>query len=188
MRTKLNSLAESSDEQLWRLYRQGDRAALELLVRRHEDRLARIAYRITGSIHDAEDARHSVFVRLLQSPDDPVELANVAAWLTRCTVNEALSRVRKRARETRLKSVWARRSNSGNSAGDSLPHRGEVDDELRAALLQLSDDDRVLLALRFDDDLTFREIGEAVARPPSTVKSQVAKAIARLRALLGPRE
>lgn len=161
---------------------------METLVRRHEDRLARIAYRITGSIHDAEDARHSVFVRLLRLPDSQVELANVAAWLTRCTVNEALSRVRRRTRETRLKSVWARRSNSGNSASDSLPHRGEAGDDLRAALLQLSDDDRVLLALRFDDDLSFREIGEVVRRPPSTVKSQVANAIRRLRTLLEPLE
>jgi RNA polymerase sigma-70 factor (ECF subfamily) len=51
-------------------------------------------------------------------------------------------------------------------------------------MLQLEPEARALLALRFDEDLTFSEIAAALDRPVSTVKSQVARAVSRLRALL----
>ncbi|MCA9202873.1 MAG: sigma-70 family RNA polymerase sigma factor, partial [Planctomycetales bacterium] len=58
-------------------------------------------------------------------------------------------------------------------------------ERLSIALAELSPDARAILSLRFDEDLTFREIAVLLDRPPSTVKSQLAKAIAQLRDLLG---
>src|SRR5687767_11328444 len=91
----------TTDEQLLLDFQQGDRSALVLIVERHEVRLARIAYRITGCQHEAEDVRHAVFVRFLQFIDQSRQLENVGAWLTRCTVNEAVTRVRQQGRKSR---------------------------------------------------------------------------------------
>jgi RNA polymerase sigma-70 factor (ECF subfamily) len=62
-----------------------------------------------------------------------------------------------------------------------------ADDEtarLSAALAQLEPDERALLALRFDESLTFAEIAAALDVPISTVKSRAGKLVARLRAML----
>jgi len=85
-----------TDEQLLLDFQQGDQAAFATIVERHEVRLARIAYRIVGCRHEAEDARHAVFVRFLQQIGQSRQLERVGAWLTRCTVNEAITRARQK--------------------------------------------------------------------------------------------
>ena len=178
-------MPEPTDEQLLSDYRQGDRSALVAIVERHEIRLARIAYRITGCRHEAEDVRHAVFVRFLQSIERTAEVERIGAWLTRCTVNEAVTRMRKRSRHVRVISDLAQlaRASTDSSLMTRLL-REESDEHLTAALAKLSPDDRALLSLRFDEDLTFRGIAEVLERPASTVKSQMSQAISRLRELL----
>jgi RNA polymerase sigma-70 factor (ECF subfamily) len=171
-----------TDERLWSDWRLGDRSALDEIVRRHEDRLARIAYRITGCRHAAEDVRHAAFVQLLQSP---AEIRNIGAWLTRCTVHEAVTRVRRRDREGRAIAGMAQLTRATDDSPMQRAQQEETRERLAIALEQLTPDDRALLSLRFDEDLTFREIAEVLDRPVSTVKSQVSYAIARLRELLG---
>lgn len=179
--------SELTDEQLLADFRKGDRAALVAIVERHETRLARIAYRITGCRFEAEDSRHAVFVRFLQSIAGAVGIESVGGWLIRCTVNEAVTRVRRRSCEGR---AMIDRAQSVHGPDESSPlqhveeHESRV--QLSAALAQLAPDDRTLVSLRFDEGLTFREIAEVVDRPVSTVKSRVQQAIARLRELLAP--
>ena len=75
--------------------------------------------------------------------------------------------------------------NPSDAAAPWQTHAAAEDaDRLAAALAELTPTDRALLALRFDEALTFGEIGEALAKPASTVKSRYAKAIERLRASL----
>ena len=177
--------AELTDEQLLAEFRNGDRAALAAIVVRHESRLARIAYRIAGCRFEAEDARHAVFVRFLQSIAGAAEIESVGGWLTRCTVNEAVTRVRRRTRESRTLIDLAQdvRGAIEFSPLERAEER-ESRDQLSSAIAQLAPEDRALLSLRFDEDLTFREIAEVVDRPASTVKSRVQQSIARLRELL----
>jgi RNA polymerase sigma-70 factor, ECF subfamily len=183
----MTAAAHFTDEQLLVEFQRGERSALAELVGRHEARLARIAYRITGCRHEAEDVRHTVFVRFLQALDRLLELKQVGAWLTRCTVNEAVTRTRQRCRDGR---AIAQRAQNSSAAMDNSPLESLQQDEIRgrlaAAIVQLEPGDRALVSLRFDEDLTFREIAEVLERPASTVKTQMAHVITRLRALLGP--
>ena len=66
-----------------------------------------------------------------------------------------------------------------------LCSRAEETRQPAEALATLEPADRALLTLRFDEALTFQEIADVVDRPLSTVKSQVERAIARLRIALG---
>lgn len=182
-----STAVSSTDEQLLLDYLNGAPAAFAAIVERHENRLARIAFRIIGCRSEAEDTRHAVFVRFLQlCGSQPRQFTRVGAWLTRCTVNEAISRVRKQNREGRVRAEFA---TLVPAAGTSSPleqvEAEESRERLSIALAELSPDARAILSLRFDEDLTFREIAVLLDRPPSTVKSQLAKAIAQLRDLLG---
>lgn len=176
-----------TDEQLLVDYLNGAPSAFAAIVERHENRLARIAYRIVGCRSEAEDVRHAVLVRFLQlCGGQSRQFTRVGAWLTRCTVNEAISRVRKQYREGRVRAEIAMFVPAAvTSSPLEQVQLDESHERLSIALAELSPDARAILSLRFDEDLTFREIAELLDRPTSTVKSQVAKAIAQLRELLG---
>ena len=77
----------------------------------------------------------------------------------------------------------------GSRVADTTPleqlQDHESREQLAAALAKLSPEERALVSLRFDENLTYREIGEVLERPASTIKSQLSKAIARLRTALG---
>ena len=95
----------SSEEQR-RLVRQfclGDRSAFTALVRIWEHRLLTIAYRVVGNVHDAEEVRQMVLLKLARSPGQLRDPARFAGWLRRCTVNEAITSLRRRAAEARGK-------------------------------------------------------------------------------------
>src|SRR5262245_48220783 len=159
-----------TDEQLLTDFRNGDPSALAAIVERHEMRLARIAYRITGCRYEAEDVRHTVLVRFLHSIGRSTQLERIGAWLTRCTVNEAVTRGRQRNREDRTLTTFAALAKSDGSLSPvERLQQDESREQLYVVLSKLTPDERALLSLRFDEDLTFREIAEVLERPASTV-------------------
>lgn len=179
------SSASLTDERLLLSFQAGDQNAIGAIIERHEARLARIAYRIVGCRHEAEDIRHAVFLRFLQVGWQSQRIENLGPWLTRCTINEAIARVRQRNVEGRVMEEVARIAQGATrtSPQEEL-ESSETAEELSTLLNRLSPDARVLLSLRFDENLTFREIAHLLDRPASTVKSQVSHAVERLRKLL----
>jgi RNA polymerase sigma-70 factor, ECF subfamily len=162
----------------------GDRSAFAALVHIWEHRLLTIAYRVVGNLHDAEEVRQNVLLKLAQSPNQLHDPARFAGWLRRCVVNEAITWLRRRGAEAKrignLDDAIACRSLS--PAEQALA--AERSQRLRQAIGQLDPDLRVLLSLRFDECLTIRQIAEVLERPPMTVHSQITRAIGQLRRLL----
>ena len=174
-----------SDAELVLRFQRGDRSAFTTLVRRWEAPMVRLAYRITGDLAEAEDLRQRVLLKLLETPGLVAEPGRFPAWIRRAVVNAAIGAIRRRQRREGLHRRLQARA---KSVDDEDPGTGLLADDqarrLAAAMLQLEPEARALLALRFDEDLTFAEIAAALDRPVSTVKSQVARAIARLRTML----
>jgi RNA polymerase sigma-70 factor (ECF subfamily) len=174
-----------SDAALVARFQRGDRGAFTALVRRWEGPLVRIAYRITGDLAEAEDVRQRVLLKLLEAPLSVRQPQRFAAWIRRAVVNAALSSLRRRRRREGLNH---RIKEHGATVDPSHPAALLMADDqarrLADALLHLEPAVRALLALRFDEDLTFAEIAAALGQPASTVKSRVARAIARLRVFL----
>jgi RNA polymerase sigma-70 factor (ECF subfamily) len=108
-----------------------------------------------------------------------------AAWIHRAAVNASLSAIRRRKRRDGL---LHRLQNDVTTVDDSHPGaRLIADDQTRLladAMLCIEPEERALLALRFDLDLTFQAIADALGEPASTVKSRLARAVGRLRSLL----
>jgi RNA polymerase sigma-70 factor (ECF subfamily) len=188
MTTDVTAEVPAPDEALTERLRVGDRAALEAIVRRWQDSLFRIAFRVLGDAASAEDVRQNVFLRLLESTDTMPRPELFGAWIRRCTINGALLHLRKRHTHELALDRLATRAKSAD-----IEHSPGVLDEatdatrLRAALSQLDPEQRAMLALRFDEGLSFQEMADVLGRPCSTVKSQVGRVIAQLRTLLGAR-
>jgi RNA polymerase sigma-70 factor, ECF subfamily len=181
-------LSESDAVLIGRLQR-GDQTAFTALVRRWEAPMVRIAFRITGDLAEAEDVRRRVLIKLLEGPGAVREPERFAAWIHRAVVNAALSALRRRKRHEGLNQ---RLQQHTATVDESHPGARLIADDqarlLAGALLRLEPEVRALLALRFDMDLTFQEIASALGQPASTIKSRVARAVNRLRALLADQD
>src|SRR3712207_5763818 len=91
---------------------------LERLFREHHEQVFRAAYRITGSVTDAEDVLQTIFLRLASNAETPDLAPSPAGYLHRAAVNAALDLVRRRGRARMVSfdsAESAQESNSPNS-------------------------------------------------------------------------
>jgi RNA polymerase sigma-70 factor (ECF subfamily) len=86
-----------SDYGLVERVRAGDAAAFELIMRRHNRRLYRLARSVLRNALEAEDVVQETYVRAFAKLDDFIGPDGFSAWLARIAYNEALGRARGRA-------------------------------------------------------------------------------------------
>src|SRR5215208_7820667 len=87
-----------TDEEVVERVRAGETALFEILMRRYNQRLYRVARSILGNDGEAEDVTQDAYVRSYMHLDQFDGRAKFSTWLTRIAVNEALARLRKRQR------------------------------------------------------------------------------------------
>ena len=151
--------------------------AFEDLMADHLDESFRVAVAILGDTDEARDATQEAFIaawRQLPRLRDP---AKAASWLRRITVNTSISRLRKRARDRTMAGALRFAAGDGGGVDDGLVHR----ESLRTALWQLKPEHRVVLFLRFYEDLTVEQIAERIGIRQGTVKSRLHYGLERLR-------
>src|SRR5215510_8843795 len=87
-----------TDEEIVERVRAGDSGLFEVLMRRHNRRLFRVACAILGGDTEAEDVMQEAYARAYQHLDQFARRAKFSTWLTRIAVHEASARARKQAR------------------------------------------------------------------------------------------
>src|SRR2546422_8688998 len=87
-----------TDEEVVGRIRAGDTALYEIIMRRYNQRLYRVARAILRDDAEAEDVMQDAYVRAYQHLDQFAGRAPFSTWLTRIAVHEALARVRQRNR------------------------------------------------------------------------------------------
>ena len=90
--------AGQSDEELVRRVAAGETALFEVLMRRYNQRLFRVARAILRDEAEAEDVMQQAYVNAYAHIGQFAERARFSTWLTRIAVNEALARLRRRGR------------------------------------------------------------------------------------------
>jgi RNA polymerase sigma-70 factor (ECF subfamily) len=172
--------------------RDGDGEAFRELVERHSRSVFRLAYRLTGNEHDAEDVVQETFFRAHRQLNRFEERASFGTWLYRIAANCAHDLLRKRRRhEDRSESV-----DSDTNALPPLPAGGVAPDrqvmnlEVRRrvieALASLSHTERTALVLRHYEGLSIGEIGQILGLGTSATKHSVFRAVRKLRKELNP--
>ena len=156
-------------------------ADLEAVFRAYHARVLQTAYRVTGSMADAEDAAQSVFLRLARGDVDPRRITRLESYLRRSAVNAALDLLRaRRNRET----VPVEAADTVNAAPAMTPERvlssSEIRDQLRRALSDLHPRVAEMFTLRYLEGLDNPEI----ARLMGTSQAVVAVTLFRARAQL----
>jgi len=159
-----------------------DHGAMDIvgLVAEHHEAVYRYAYRLTGSVADAEDLTQQVFVTAQQKLDQLREAASARSWLFTILRNRFFKASRKR------KPIPAGSIELNvDEIPDKTPSAEAIDREaLQRALDQLPAPYRVVLAMFYYEDCPYREIAERLEIPIGTVMSRLARAKGHLRAAL----
>jgi RNA polymerase sigma-70 factor, ECF subfamily len=154
---------------------------LEELFRAHQVCVLKAAYRVTGSMADAEDVSQSVFLRLARGAFDPGRISNMESYLRRSAVNAALDLIRSRGdREiVPIETADEQQSNSGVSSERAVSSL-EIKNWLRRQLATLNPRAAEMFALRYLEGMNNPEI----ARAMNTSQAVVAVTLHRTRARL----
>jgi RNA polymerase sigma-70 factor (ECF subfamily) len=178
-----------ADEDLLKHCQAGDEAALARLVRRYEERVFRLAYRVTGDAALAEEAAVETFARLWAKAGQWRGASRAGTWIYQVALRIALDRRRSRRRWWRL---WG--APVPAAAPDPRPDPAEsaavADDRARLeraltdALEQLPGADRALVHLYYFEQLGLAEIAEVLGASRDALKMRLARARQRLRGLL----
>lgn len=160
----------------------------ESIVREHSARVYRLAYRLTGNPHEAEDLTQEVFVRVFRSlhtytPD------NFPGWLHRITTNLFLDKARRRSRLRfdALGDDAVERLVGSAPASDRDVTDAMFDADIELALRELPEEFRAAVVLCDVEGLSYDEIAEALDIKLGTVRSRIHRGRRLLRSALAHR-
>jgi len=160
----------------------------EEIVVQHSARVYRLAYRLTGNPHDAEDLTHDVFIRVFRSLHSYTP-GTFEGWLHRITTNVFLDRMRRRQRIRfdALPDDAAARMASVEPGPEAAFEATHLDDDIQRALDALPPEFRAAVVLCDIEGLSYEEIATTLGVKLGTVRSRIHRGRAALRQSLAHR-
>ena len=156
-----------------------DRAVLVQLYRKHYDAIFRYCAHRLFDRATAEDVTSEVFLKMVENfhrfkgTDKQFN-----TWLYRIATNAVNHHFRRMKSHNSLLRAAREQTNSGVVDNEESPERLAL---LREAMLSLKPRYQTIITLRFFENLKLTEIAEVLGRSPGTVRSQMARALAKLR-------
>jgi len=174
------------------LAREGHEDAFRVLYDNHRERIYRIAYRYTRSVHDAEDIMQDTFVKAFRRigtfhiRGD----SSFGSWLTSICINCAIDHMRKRRRRKMDATIVLENMNAepetNEASPESLAEREEALRLIRGATEMLTPQQRIAFDLRYNDHLSVIEISELMQCSESAVKTHLSRSLHKLKSWLEP--
>ena len=154
----------------------GDQAAFAALIRRHQNMVFSLALHMLRSRPAAEDLSQEVFLRLYRSLHRLESEAHVVSWLRRVASHQCINEIR-------------RRNHRQEFGTDTLPETGQapelrevfVAERLEALVAGLPARARMVVVLRYQEEMAVTEIADVLGMPVNTVKSHLRRSIVALR-------
>lgn len=196
MPTAMAATASSSDDAaLLESMHAGQAGAFEVLMRRYNRRLYRVARSMLRDGAEAEDAVQEAYLCAYRSMESFRGDSAVSTWLTRIVVNECMTRLRRSARRGNIVPIVAgisppedeRNAMHEDAAAppDDTPDRALMRAELRELLErkidELPQDFRTVFVMRAVEELSVEETAQCLAIPEATVRSRHFRARSILR-------
>jgi RNA polymerase sigma-70 factor, ECF subfamily len=172
----------------------GDRRAFELLVRRHERRVFRVALAVLGNAEDAEEAMQDSFVKAFRHLDQFRKEARFSTWLTRIAVNTAIEKRNGRKNyvplteaDTEESAITPKRFEPWRSNPEELYGKHELHEMVEQAIQSLPEIYREAFILRDVEGLRAEEAADALGIKVPALKSRLLRARMLMREKLAER-
>lgn len=173
----------------------GARSAFMALVTRFQDRIYRLALRMSNNEADAEEITQETLLRAHRGIASFHGESLFGTWLYRIAINQELMR-RRSARRRPLQSLEVSTPAGGTEplvavgaeppeSADDVVDRRMLAHRVRAAMMQLDEPQRAALVLRDLEELSAEEAAEILGVSPDTVRQRAHRARLKLRGLLG---
>jgi RNA polymerase sigma-70 factor (ECF subfamily) len=183
---ELSRWATASDEEVVERVRAGEIELYEIIMRRYNQRLYRVARSILRDDNEAEDVMQDAYVRAYEHLDQFAGEAKFATWLTRIAINEALHRARRRNRLEQMEPVeWERQTGNAFKTSSPDPEQQALGRELawllEAAIQAMPAVYRTVFVLREVEGLSSGETAQCLGLRKETVKTRLFRSRALLR-------
>jgi len=155
--------------------RRGDPSAFEEIVRRHQDRVYNLAYRMLRNHEDAEDLTQEAFLRVFESLSRLRDDRALGAYITRVTANLCISWLRTKRRRSEQTADPAQLA-SIPASGDS-----ELQAQLRAAVSELAPKYQLAITAFYLEGRSYEEAAYALGISTRALKTRLYRARAMLR-------
>ena len=182
-------IEDLDDATLVELARQRDGAALWLIIKRHNQRLYRVARAVLGDDTEAEDVVQETYIHALTHLSEFRAAARLSTWLTRIALNEALGRRRQRRLTVDVGAI--KEMAAPFSAHQLDPEQGTALEEIRRHLEQavsgLPEHYRIVFVMRDVEEMSIEETALLLGLRPQTVSTRLHRARKLLRQVLADR-
>src|SRR5215469_836902 len=184
---RLNASEPLSDEEVVRRVLQGETALFEIIMRRYNQRLYRIARGILRDDAEAEDVMQDAYVRAYSHLSQFAGRSQFSTWLSRIAIHEALARARRR---TRMDQLGSADPNAGDDEMNLIATSPDPEEQtsaselgkvLEAAILAIPQQYRLVLMMRDVEQLNTSETAAALEISQENVKVRLHRARALVR-------
>jgi RNA polymerase sigma-70 factor (ECF subfamily) len=176
----------------------GERDAYRVLVERHSASVYRLAYRMTGNSHDAEEVVQEAFLRGYQKLRQFAGNANFGTWIYRIAANYAIDRMRQRRSEDKRRELPGKKGEDGlemdpmsqvtdpGPSPERLAGSMELAEKMKEALAALTPAERTAIVMRHWEGCAIEEIAAVLKSNSNATKNTVFRAVSKLRKALEP--
>lgn len=172
------------------IYLAQGRSSFNILIERHAKSVYLFIFRLVGNKEDSEDIVQETFIKAWQKLSKFDTEKSFKTWLFSIAKNTTIDKLRKK-RSVNFSSLNIEEESDfekGLMDAEDLPDeifaKKEAAENLKSALLKLSENQRLLIYLHINEELTFEGIAEIIGKPMNTIKSQYRRIISKLKELL----
>ncbi|SDH75821.1 RNA polymerase, sigma subunit, SigW [Aneurinibacillus thermoaerophilus] len=159
----------------------GDRDAFAELVDLYKDKIYHVSYRMLGNRQEAEDVAQETFLRVYANLDSYDPKYKFSTWIYRIASNLSIDVIRKRKKNLSIDAEitgadgvdWHDRLADTSKGPEEEVLTDELQEEVQGAIMGLSPKYRVVMLLRYIENLSLQEISEVVQLPVSTIKTRI---------------
>jgi RNA polymerase sigma-70 factor (ECF subfamily) len=163
----------STDEQLMQQVCGGNRMAFEILYDRYFDKLVWFAQRYTEDVSKAEDAVQEVFIKIIERPELFDNKRKFSTWVFTVTGNSCKDILRNESNRSRLFEENVAAHFSTTVVMHDPVELELLQQRIKNIFSSLSEKEKSIYVLRFEQELSIREIAEIIDIPEGTVKSGI---------------
>jgi RNA polymerase sigma-70 factor (ECF subfamily) len=181
------TLMADADAELVRQSQRGDPSAFEELVRKHQQMIHALTFRMTGSLADAEDLAQEAFIRAFAQIGSFGGGAKFSTWLYSIAMHACLNWRRNEARRSQAHANCAEEMLAEHAGSKSSASENTAAQSAQAALMKLPTKQRAAIVLTIYDGLNHAQAAHILGCSETTVSWRVFAAKRKLKQLLTAR-
>ncbi len=147
----------------------GDKRAMDTLVRQMQTPVYNAAYRMLGNTDEAADVTQTTFLKVFENIQRFDPTRRLFSWIYRIALNESIDQLKRRKRTELLEDTPA----SDTESPQEMAAASQLSNEVQKTLMELKDEHRAVIVLRYFADCSYQEIGRVLELPEKTVKSRL---------------